>query len=87
LNDIKKEDDKIGLSENEDALVIKYTRFHTIFPQDDETNNGNILHLAAGQNHLMLHYLNFDKINFYLICGFFKHPSLDNRTCESNPEG
>ena len=35
----------------------------------------------------MLYHKSFEKIHFYLICGFKMQPSENNRTCVPNPEG
>jgi len=88
LNDINKKNDKVGLIEKEDALIIKYTLLNTTFTESEKIqSNGNHIHLAAGKNFLMLHYKNFETIHFYLICGFKMHPSSNNKTCIANEEG
>ena len=65
MNDIKKENDDVGLFENEDALIIKYTKLNTtLFEDKNETksrnlnakSSGNSLYITAGKDFLMLHY-------------------------------
>ncbi len=64
MNDIKKENNDVGLIENEDALIIKYTKLNTtLFEDKNETKSRNLnakssensLYITAGKDFLMLH--------------------------------
>jgi len=79
----KDKENTVGLTNEQDALVIEIEGLEKSFPPS-EKNSGPSLNLAAGKQHLLLNYFNFDHVKSMLICGFDKSTDIFKRRCVRN---